>query len=223
MAGAVSTKCTNFILILMIIYVVWPAGYVSVTAVGIWGQLSFDTISLQILWFILGFVLDSTINGLLLFLYIKALTKFAMEAYFNLDEERRRLFMNHQRQLLDDRQHEIMLEAARYTVLFTMVTMINASAIILAICMLIYDESLPESNQNGMGFNNVGVCCFIIWAYAKEFFLLMAIQLSFVFSHSTYERRCKYCDKSAKKCCEDLVRRKNRRILISYDLNEHLL
>ena len=109
--------------------------------------------------------------------------------------------------LLDTRQHQLMLEAARYSVLFSMPLAVNFLSIFVAMIVYIYNQSLSDFEQDWMEF--VYGCLISSFLMTKEFFLSMAIQLSFIFSHSTYEKICKKCDERVEECCEAMVRRKN--------------
>ena len=58
---------------------------------------------------------------------------------------------------------------------------------------------------------------------SREFCMLLTIQLSFVFSHATYVKRCKICDRKVIDWCQNLVRKRNENILRVHDLNRPLL
>ena len=80
----------------------------------------------------LGFILDIVINALLLYFYVKALHEYAIEKYCRVDIATGNL---NGIKLLYTRQGELTLEAARYSVLFSMVLAVNLIAIILAVIM----------------------------------------------------------------------------------------
>ena len=70
-------------------------------------------LTVQLISFITVIFLDVDINGLLLHLYVKALHIYSTLFAGN--------NVNDNMKSLDDRQHKLMLEAARYTVLFSAV------------------------------------------------------------------------------------------------------
>ena len=181
-------------------YFILPTIYAGINIAGVWEQVlpqDVNTTLIKIIWLSLSLILDIVINALLLYLYVKALHHFAIEQYFRSEVARANLNGG---TLLDDRQDELMLEATRYTVLFSILLIINVVGISLGIIIYICLRT---------GFHNVGDCIFMVCVLAKDVGLLVAIQFSFKFSHSTYEKRCQRCDKWMKHCCRELVRKSN--------------
>ena len=94
-------------------------------------------------------IIEFVLNALLLSLYVKALHQFAIDRYFDMNETRKNL--NGDTKLIDTRQHELMIEATRHTVLFS--TVLIASIVTLwgfsvsLFCMLIM---LHYQIQNNM-------------------------------------------------------------------------
>ena len=50
----------------------------------------------------------------------------------------------------------------------------------------------------------------IIFKMGKKVVLLMAIQLTFMFSHSRYERLCQKRDEWVKNHCQEMVKKRNK-------------
>lgn len=165
--------------------------------------------------------MDITINSLLLGLYVKALHVYS-KTYARND-------VNKDTELLDDKQHELMLEAARYSVLFSALLLFNLLGIIVTIFLFAMLSIRNKSHHidNYDTLNLIGQCILIFFQFGKEVILLIAIQLSFIFSHVPYEKLCNRCDKWVKKYCQDLVRKRSGRqnvgIEREYDLKESLL
>ena len=216
MRQSVSTKFIYPLTIFLITFETMQSVFYWVVNTIAWGSIYK---MLQIPLVISVFTLDTIIDSALLYLYVKSLHEYAIEQYFKIDIARNNL--NGITKLLDDRQHELMLEAARYTVLYSMIVVVNFVIIILAVIGCIIYKSLPDSEQ--IAFLSLGFTAIFVCISIKESFLLMAIQLSFIFSHSTYEKICKKCDNWVKNCCQEMVRRKNENILRAHDLQQPLL
>ena len=149
---------------------------------------------------IIYILLDLSINTLLLCLYVKALHIYSK--VFARDNS------NHKGRLLDDRQHELMLEAARYTVLFGTLLLFNVCGIV-GIGIYLYYLTRKNSTNYADATELISQCIGLCVLVVKEVLLLMATKLSFIFSHSDYEKLCKKCDEFVKERCQDLVRKRN--------------
>ena len=144
----------------------------------------------QLIIGILEYLLDLAINSLLLFLYVKALHVFSNCFYR----------ANTVGKLLDDRQHELMLEAARYTVVFSVAFCFNLLGLVVLVIGAYIREQLLDTS-----FGYICSSFGMFFLLGKDVFLLMAIKLSFIFSHSKYEKVFTKCDESVKNYCQDLV------------------
>ena len=135
MEDSFSAKCVcPFIIIILItLDIIVPVLYMCLT----WLNLSNDFQneiwlmgSAFTLW-ITQTILEIAINALLLYLYVRTLHRFAMHGYFNYKVAKDDA--NRHGDLLDDRQHELMLEATRYTVSFSVVLIANLIGIVCSI------------------------------------------------------------------------------------------
>ena len=111
---------TKLITILLIIFIIVPGIYWYVNAEV---NVNDHKFAIKIFLLILEVLLDITINSLLRYSYVKALDTFATDQFridAHLESE------NKGNELLNCKQHELMLEATRYTVLFTVVLIVNA-------------------------------------------------------------------------------------------------
>ena len=128
-------------------------------------------------------------------------------------------------QLLNDKQHELMLEAARYTVLFTAVVIFNVVWIIVGVGYYLYKKELLKFNDDiaNARLAYIGSTMLVLFLTAKEILLLLAIQLSFQFSHTKYLKICGRCDRCVKERYHKLAWKRNRAIAKVYDLQVPLL
>ena len=124
------------------------------------GEGAWTSMLLKTALIISGFILDIAINALLLYLYVKALHESAIAKYCILDTARGNL---NGTKLLDTRQHEMMVELTRYSVLLSMALIVNFVAIILAPIMYFCNKS--DSEQEEIKYVNV---CLFSYVPTKE-------------------------------------------------------
>ena len=151
-----------------------------------------------------GVIADFLINTLLTYLYVKGLYEFTIQRYGNKLSLNRKKKYNYQ--LLDDRINDLMSEATRFAVLFIF-TWISNFIIFLAIIVM---YSRFVSTSNGHYYHILGG---VIALAIKQSSLLIAITLSWKFSHTKYEKVCNKCHICIKDCCEKLVK-KNKELTI---------
>ena len=152
------------------------------------------------------------INVGLLSCYTIALHQYAQQ-FFNIEMARDLLNTN----LLHCKEHELMLEATRYVVLFGSV----AIADILLILFGVYAVTIHEDEEQCQwDFTVVQVMMGI-----EGMVFLQSIYLSFVFKHATYLKkyRCGLCHECVKGCCYKLAKRKQRKRLQESDEEIELL
>ena len=237
----VSWKCCYYIIIaLIIVYVFSPViiGIVNIT-LSVENSHGWE-FRIKTMIAVIWSLTDLSLNTLLTVLYIRGLHEFAIQKYFNpstvndqyLKERARSNYchkclyslcfdrLKYHKQygdvkLLDDRQHELMLEATRFTVLYVFTWILNFVALLIFIGIyLLYTLWYDPNHIDGTGitFENIKYMSIILGIYFKEIASLTAINLSWVFSHSKYEKICGKCDSFTKECCESLVRRSNHRV-----------
>ena len=122
---------------------------------------------------------------------------------------------------LDDRQHELMVEATRFTVLFVFTWILNFMALLAIIALISVHEYFNTMDGTGSIVKNIQYMMITIALYFKEIASLIAVRLSWKFSHSRYEKICGKCDSFTKECCQSLVRRNNEKV--AHEINIPLI
>ena len=146
-------------------------------------------------------------NALLLYFYIKGLHVFAHKHYFRVENK------ENENVLLDDRIHELMLEATRYFVVFGGCMIVDIVFGIIGCCAWMHRYHQGTESSEFMLQIIVEILTF-----TEITMLLSAIYLSFKFSHKKYEKICYYCDDWTKSYCHNITRRRQRKYFKQYQL-----
>ena len=155
---------------------------------------------------------DVIINISLLYLYIISLHAYSIQHYFDINDN----------YPINDRQHELMIEATRYAVLFGLSAIYNIIGIFIfcGIASYIYFgitivTQLDSNIKSQVIYIILGIIIFF-----KEIMMLQAIHLSFKFSHRKYESKycCYYCDKWMKRKCHKIAMKANKNEIIKRNL-----
>ena len=156
---------------------------------------------------IIAFIMDILTHSVILGAYIKGL--FAMTRYYFNPAYKDRYGG------IDSRQHEQMIEASRYTVLFGLY-------IVLMVCMSIILVGLHFTITYDLDFSeiisfyyDIAIASYLV---TRDVITLFVIFLSFEFGHIWYEQNylCGYCDKRMKQYFENKA---NEMDLNTYDYN----
>ena len=154
---------------------------------------------------IVGIIADLSINTFVTVSYITGLHSIAKEQYGQRHQEMK---LRYGQKATDDRVHELIIEATRYTVLFIWVWILSFIAFICFITVCIVGTSQLDMAVDHIGdkFENFRFIMIFIGVYLKEIALLIAIRLSWKFSHEQYMKRCDSgCHSCINQCCKDLV------------------
>ena len=153
----------------------------------------------------LGVISDLLTNTLITSLYLKGLHEIAVIEYGIAD---RKIKAKYGEEAIDSRVHELMLEATRYAVLFVFVWF--TSMIFFVTILIVYVFSTEDFLISG---HNGGSVILLFAGTIKEITLLIAITLSWKFSHVPYEKicdnKCIKCHSWMQRCCENLVTSSN--------------
>ena len=141
-----------------------------------------------------GFI---TVNITLLYVYIRGLHIFAFNVYIK---------RNIHDQPIDDRTHEIIIEASRYLLVFGICLLNDLSILILAVCVNEFGKIIPPKYQNSFG---TMIVSFLILIEITIF--LQTVYLSFKFGHTPYEKVWYCCDQYVKRKCEEMAQKKYKK------------
>ena len=214
MRGTIPSKCKHLFRAIFSLIVLYPVLPVLIIVINI----SFDEQdrrrTLQILAVSAWALVDLAINLILLFVLTKALHTFSLKHYWRYDVAAAAL--NASVCIIDDKQHELMIEVTRYNVLFGSAALINIACLLGFIAGSLWSESvITDGTINSIIVSFLG---FLV-LFTKEMALLTAIFLSFKFSHVKYEKVLKCCDVWVKRGCHRIARQRNDRQCMRYNKN----
>ena len=162
--------------------------------------------NIQILLVCMDICCDVTINLLLLYFYIKGLHIFSINHYFEID--------SNDKYPINDRQHELMLEATRYTVLFGISAIVNVIGFFVfgGIILYIYGIMMQSDDIKETSWSYILWMLLEIYFWIRHSVMLTSIHLSFIFSHRKYESKycCYHCDKWMKSKCHKIAIEANK-------------
>ena len=110
--------------------------------------------------------------------------------------------------LLNDKEHELMLEVTRYVVLFSSVVITDLVLIgIAAIVVYTHEDAYADAKCDYM------IMVFVI-IFTEVIVFLQSIHLSFIWNHEKYEKkwRCGHFHECVVELCYKLVKRRHREI-----------
>ena len=146
------------------------------------------------------------INLSLLFFYTRGLYLYAFRVYGNEAMAEKLINTN----LVNDRIHELMLEATRYVVLFGGVTIGDIVFIIVGYVGLGY----PYPPDGTVECSKSVFIIIGIFVGMKEIsILLISIYLSWIFNHDTYLKICGKCHNIVNSICIGCVKRRQRKLI----------
>ena len=152
-----------------------------------------------------AFISDFTISVVLLIIYIKSIHTMAIRSYFRIVKEN---------ELIDTRQHELMLKAARVSVV-QFVYIVWSFILYLGVYLAISTQDQRNRISDEFMSDNAEYILGLVFDFTMLFFgdllTILALYFGFEFGHSWYEKCCCCCVERVQNLCEDMVRKENDR------------
>lgn len=148
-----------------------------------------------IAWIVFG-LMDTVLQGTLLYVYNRAQTKYVSSYY---DHE---FFDKYKEE--NTKQHERILDMSRYTVVFGILCILVTS--VMSVVQLIIAVNAEEIFPHINSYNMVAFTYFSV----RDILSLIALYLSFPWSHAFYEKLCGCCHQRVKDWCDFKTNLKNK-------------
>ena len=145
MRDNIPSKCRHFVEIttsLILLYGLIPVSYIIMNG-NMHSTDGFKKDNMRIILLSLWLITELAINFILLYVLTKGLQELSIRKYWRYDIAKE----NAEAPVVDDKQHELAVEATRYNVLFGMVVMVNLFCVLFGVVAVLV--TIPEIGEIG--------------------------------------------------------------------------